>query len=168
MLTKKVKEYQDYGDTDWKLIQVLNYLNLTNKTEGNKNVSEVPKGFVNMVALTPSDKSNIITYQIPKVKLKASQIAYKLEKNRLTSFKLDNHSHLFKSILKIGLNNIRKVQLATQELFVLDGDKLTLEFSWKENNVTDAVVYTFVYTTVPVLSEETSLLETVNTSLPVE
>ena len=138
MLTKKVKEYQDYGDTDWKLIQVLNYLNLTNKTEGNKNVSEVPKGFVNMVALTPSDKSNIITYQIPKVKLKASQIAYKLEKNRLTSFKLDNHSHLFKSILKIGLNNIRKVQLATQELFVLDGDKLTvredLNFSELQKN----------------------------------
>lgn len=100
IISKQVQKYEDYTDDDWKLINMIMYYKGTKK----KSTKLYP-------ILIPSDSSTFYHLEAPFIPLKDSE---------LVGTEISQNSSLFKALLNVNLQEVRRIQQAYQFAFELD------------------------------------------------
>ena len=120
-------------------ISALENVNISNLNLKNQEISDVTYKEEN-------ELPNIIKKAKDSKYTNGESVAYETQNCEIVDDKVIVSNVPATIIIKNGLMNGTKYTIDLDNEFRLDshnldGDKLTLEFSWKENNVTDAVVY---------------------------
>lgn len=113
LISKTAQDYSDFGDEDWMLINLINYIRPDDKA-----VSK-PKEFALYPSLIPSDSSSMYSFEAPRIRLASGD--FKKVDGKVI---INPESKLFKAILDTNFQEIREIQQSTQRLFDIVEDKL--------------------------------------------
>lgn len=102
--TREAQQYSDFSEKDWMMINLLNHI------QGSKK-----KGFIQVPGLIPSDSGSMYTLEVPKIGL---------NKDDYFNNRLDNKSNLFKAVYNTSVQEIKRIQQATSQVFNIIDNKL--------------------------------------------
>jgi hypothetical protein len=118
VLSKATQKYPEFADHDWRLMNLISYLNLNDKNAREKNKE---KDFALIPSIIASDSGKAGLIEVPKIKLKKTDI-YRSE----GTLKIKQDSEIFKAILNVAKGEVRRIQQVTNQLFEIVDNKLTV------------------------------------------
>lgn len=126
-ISKDTQKYSEFVDNDWKLINLINYLNLNDKDIKSKNRE---KEYVLIPSIIASDSGKSGLFRLPKVKLNS---------NDFTRFGKDiivkPESKLFQAILNTTRQEVRRIQQVTEQIFDIVDNKLVVKKELDTSNL---------------------------------
>lgn len=118
-LSKNTQKYGEFSDNDWKLMNLISYLNLNDKNPREK---DKEKAYVLIPSIIASDSGKAGMFEVPKIKLQKTDI-YR-SNGRL---RVKQESELFKAVLNVARGEVRRIQQVTEQLFNIVDNKLTVK-----------------------------------------
>lgn len=130
LITKQAQSYTEFSDKDWMLVNLINFIRPTDKSSHNKGEKE----WVYIPSIIPSDSSSMYTFEVAKIRVRPQDIIKtKNSKGKITRLSikrgtnLSNESPIFIATYKTALQEVKRIQQATEKVFDIIDNKLAVK-----------------------------------------